>query len=317
MTSIASARSRGTIAHSLPGSTKHHPKWWQRRPILNTAFLTDLQRGSYYAAIFTLVESCLQIIFAAFDTYCLFEAAPGSRHFRTFGISFLFVYAGNEYIRHALIICSLILIAIAMYLLVSSIILMKALRKELEVKFKHWLRGMGVFIIVRALTLIFSSIVNDLYFGYHQAMLVLWLFFVMADVFALLVVMSNYQELSNITKLEDMAKLKMSTLSSLNASRSLSRASLDSYRNYGGLNNPPSIRGGGANSTTGSIASFNMYPMAGRVGGNPTGSSIPSSSTFGLNFNPNGIFTTAQLTGSQTLAGGSTGRGSTPSTAAI
>ena len=56
MTSIASARSRATIAHSLPGSTKLQPRWWQRRPILNTAFLTDLQKGSYFAAIFTLVS---------------------------------------------------------------------------------------------------------------------------------------------------------------------------------------------------------------------------------------------------------------------
>ena len=32
-----------------------------------------------------------------FDIYCLAEAAPGSRHFRYFGISFLFVYSGNQH----------------------------------------------------------------------------------------------------------------------------------------------------------------------------------------------------------------------------
>lgn len=56
MTSIASARSRATVTHSLPGSRKYQPRWWQRRPILHTAFLTDLQKGSYFAAIFTLVS---------------------------------------------------------------------------------------------------------------------------------------------------------------------------------------------------------------------------------------------------------------------
>ncbi len=37
---------------------------------------------------------------------------------------------------------------------------MTALRKEHEIKFKHWLRAMGLFIIWRTLTIIFQSIVN-------------------------------------------------------------------------------------------------------------------------------------------------------------
>jgi len=189
--------------------------------------------------------------------------------------------------------------------MVSSLILMAALRKEHEAKFKPWLRAMGVFIIIRTITLFFQSVVNDLYFGYHQAMLLIWLFLTGCNVFAFLIVVSNFQELSNITKLEDMAKLKMSTLSSLNASRSLSRNSLDSYRGgYGTVNMGPS--GSRAGSTTGSISSFNMgYGTVGqpvnRVSSHPpsTASSVPLSH-FGLNFNPNGVFTIEQLTGSTT-----------------
>ncbi len=38
--------------------------------------------------------------------------------------------------------------------------MMAALRKEHEVKFIHWLRAMGVFIVLRGLTIIFQSLVN-------------------------------------------------------------------------------------------------------------------------------------------------------------
>lgn len=115
----------------------------------------------------------------------------------------------------------------------SSVLLMAALKKERESKFLHWLYLMAVYIAVRTITLIFQSLVNDLYFTYHQSMLVIFLLLIAIDVFFYLVVISNYQELSDMTRLEDMAKLKMSTLSSLNASRSLSHHSLDSYRGGG------------------------------------------------------------------------------------
>lgn len=76
-------------------------------------------------------------------------------------------------------------------------------------------------------------------------MLILWFVLTIFNVFALLVVYSNYQELSDITKIEDMAKLKMSTLSSIQGSRSLSHMSnhsLDSsYKHYGAtINSNPS-----------------------------------------------------------------------------
>jgi hypothetical protein len=251
MTSIASQRSRATIAHSLPGSVAVPKKWWQKRPIIKSAFITDLQKGSYSASIFALIQGILQMTIALFDLYCLIEARPGSRHHRSFGFSFVFVYAGNRIIRYLLITSSILLFFSASYLLYTSVILMMALRKEKESKFKPWLTAMAVFIGIRTITLFFQSIVNDLYFGYHQFMLVFWLLMTSMNVFAFLIVTSNYQELSNITKLEDMAKLKMSTLSSLNASRSLSRNSLDSYRGvgYGTVNMGPT--GSRPGSTTG------------------------------------------------------------------
>ncbi|GFY56397.1 uncharacterized protein TNIN_314941 [Trichonephila inaurata madagascariensis] len=101
---------------------------------------------------------------------------------------------------------------------------------ESEGKFRPWLLAMLVFTIWRIIAIFYRSIVNDLYFGYHQAMLVIWILLSAVNVFMWLVVLSNYQELANITRLEDMAKLKMGTMSSLNQSHSLSRHSVDSVK---------------------------------------------------------------------------------------
>lgn len=249
-----SGRSVGSLAstlttrskRSIAASQKLKLKWWQRRPILKTAYLLDLQKGSYAAAIFTLAESVLLLFLSLFDLYCLLEARPGSRHFRSFGFSFLFVYSGNRYVRYALILTTSLLSVAALALFMSSCIIIPALKKEYELKFRPWLLIMTIFVTFRTFATLFQSIANDLYFTYHQAMLLLWLILIPLNVFALLVVYSNYQELSDITKIEDMAKLKMSTLSSLQGSRTLSHMSnqsLDStYRHYGatGINSNPS-----------------------------------------------------------------------------
>ncbi|KAH8040755.1 hypothetical protein HPB51_012925 [Rhipicephalus microplus] len=146
------------------------------------------------------VESIFMITLTVFDVYCLAEASPGSTHYRYFGFSFLFVYSGNQHVRNLLITVSVISFVISIALLVTSVMMVMALRK-------------------------------DLYYSYHQAVLIIWILLIAANVFAWLIVYSNYQELTDITKLEDMAKLKLGTLSSLNASRSVSHHSIDSMKN--------------------------------------------------------------------------------------
>lgn len=206
-------------------------EWYRRRPLLRTAYLTDLQYGSYVAGLYSIVESILMIVLAVFDIYCLAEASPGSRHYRYFGFSFLFVYSGNQHVRNLLIMCSVISFIASVGLLVTSVTMVVALRKEQEAKFRPWLLFMFLFTSWRVIAIIFRSICNDLYFSYHQATLVIWILLIVINVFAWLVVYSNYQELTDITRLEDMAKLKLGTLSSLNASRSVSRHSIDSMKN--------------------------------------------------------------------------------------
>lgn len=222
-------------------------------------------------------------------------------------------------------ICSVILFFAACYLLVASIILMPALKKEREIEFKQWLRAMALFIVIRTLATLFQSIANDLYFGYHQIMLLIWFTFTLLNIFAFLVVVSNYQELSNITRLEDMAQLKMSTISSLNASRTLSHHSLDSYKGHHIHTNPsPSVSQQGTpvvmRGSHGSTESYtnHYFPQPSpRLGNPPSISSIPLAA-FGLNLNPNGAFASPRST-QGSLGGGSlsAGRGSTPSTAPI
>ncbi|XP_003737882.1 uncharacterized protein LOC100900661 [Galendromus occidentalis] len=204
-------------------------RWYQRRPFLDNAYFTNLQKGSYIAAIYALIECLFMICLVIFDIYCLAEAQPGSRHFRYFGISFLFVYSGNQHVRNLLITVSVISFIGAMFLLVTSAQIISALRKEQEARFRPWLYSMAAFTVWRFCAIIFRSIANDLYYAYHILMLLIWAALIAGNVFAGLVVLSNYQELSDITRLEDLARSKMG--GSTSVSRSVSHNSLDTFKN--------------------------------------------------------------------------------------
>ncbi|OQR73511.1 hypothetical protein BIW11_03567 [Tropilaelaps mercedesae] len=109
---------------------------------------------------------------------------------------------------------------------------------------------MFVFTVWRFCAIIFRSIANDLYYAYHICMLLIWIVLITGNVFAYLVVLSNYQELSDITRLEDLARSKMGA-GSTSVSRSVSHNSLDTFKNsmhnssfqsnYSGRSGPPSV----------------------------------------------------------------------------
>lgn len=286
-----SGRSIGSYASTLTTRSKRSyaesqaPKqWWRRRPLLKTAYFLDLQRGSYAAAIFTTIESVILLSLAIFDLYCLIEARPGSRHFRSFGFSFLFVYSGNRYVRYGLILTSFILSLFAIVLFYISCRTIPALKEEIEKEFRPWLYLMVVFIGFRTLATIFQSLANDLYFTYHQVMLLLWLILIPLNIFAFLVVLSNYQELDGVGKIEKLAQIRASTLSSLHGSRTLSHLSVQSLNNsiygrqiYGAtVNSNPSYMRAAAN--------INQQPYA-RAGSNlynNTGSIYSGASGLGV-----------------------------------
>lgn len=76
-----------------------------------------------------------------------------------------------------------------------------------------WLWSFAIFTVWRALALIFFAIVNDLYFAYNVIMVLLWTIFCVLSIYGWAVVYSLFLELVDLTKLEDLAHLRVRSLS--------------------------------------------------------------------------------------------------------
>nr|CAG4641200.1 EOG090X0DL4 [Eulimnadia texana] len=194
---------------------------WYKRPLLQHAVFTDIQTGAVITGIFTLILSLFTFATAIFDIYCLGMTAPGVSHSGFFVMSFQFVYVGNMNVRNALIVFALFSAIAAIPLLVTSCILLGALRKESEKDLVPWLFCSAIFFGWRLFAFIFATIVNDIWFSYHAAMCILWIAFILFGIFGWVIVYSLYIELSELTKLEDLAHLRMGTMSSLNMTHSI------------------------------------------------------------------------------------------------
>lgn len=72
-----------------------------------------------------------------------------------------------------------------------------------------WVYTFAVFTIFRLLAYLFFSIVNDLIFAYNVIMCLLWTIFIVASIYGWILVYSLYIELSDLTKLEDLAHLRV------------------------------------------------------------------------------------------------------------
>ncbi|XP_028039282.1 uncharacterized protein LOC114249780 [Bombyx mandarina] len=196
---------------------------WYQKPILHDAVILDLQRGSLLTAFLSLFMSIFTFAQSVFDLYCLYMAMPGSHHTGFYVVSYEFVYVGSPPVRNVLIIFSLFSWLGSIAVLITSIILINALRKEYEKRTVPWLYAFGVFIIFRFFAFIFASIVNDMIFAYNIMMCLIWIVFCVGGVYGWLLVYSLYLELADLTKLEDLAHLRMGTMASLNASIAGSR----------------------------------------------------------------------------------------------
>lgn len=73
-----------------------------------------------------------------------------------------------------------------------------------------WLIVMFVFTIFRFLAFIFAAVVNDLIFAYNVIMFLFWIVFSALNVAGFAIVYSLYLELADLTKLEDLAHLRVS-----------------------------------------------------------------------------------------------------------
>ncbi|KAK8394080.1 hypothetical protein O3P69_006348 [Scylla paramamosain] len=188
-------------------------------PILPDAFITNVQRGSLIAATYSIIQGLFAMVTGLFDIYALFLAAPGSSRYGFYLFSYDFVYAGNQNVRNSLMLFGGITAAGGLSLIVTSVLLLQGLRKENEMRLEPWIWCMAIFTVWRSLVIIYASIVNDMVFTYHILMCLLWILFILGNVYAWLVVHSFYHELCEVTKLEDVARVKMEVMSSFTASR--------------------------------------------------------------------------------------------------
>ncbi|KAG0717587.1 hypothetical protein GWK47_054104 [Chionoecetes opilio] len=180
--------------------------------------------------IFPQIQGLFALVTGLFDIYSLSLAEPGSSHYGFYLFSYDFVYAGNLNVRNSLMLFGGITAAGGLSLIVTSVLLLQGLRKENEMcldlslqenemRLEPWIWCMAVFTAWRSLVIIYASIVNDMVFTYHILMCLLWILFILGNIYAWLVVHSFYHELCEISKLEDVARVKMEVMSSFSASR--------------------------------------------------------------------------------------------------
>ncbi|KAI8123208.1 hypothetical protein FF38_11642 [Lucilia cuprina] len=214
-TNLHTVKSRSTRSVRIP---------WYQRPILKNNQYIDIQKNAMMIGLFAIFLALFTIGTAIFDIYCLAMAAPGSTHYGYYIISYEFVYVGNKHVRNMLMVFALFSLVLGVIILFTSILLVVALRKEYERKILPWLWTFAIFTVWRFLSLLFFAIVNDLYFAYNAVMVFLWSVFVLICIIGWCVVYSLFLELVDLTKLEDLAHLRMGTMASLHASTANSLA---------------------------------------------------------------------------------------------
>ncbi|XP_076052900.1 protein pasi2 isoform X2 [Oratosquilla oratoria] len=182
-------------------------------PILQNAGFTNVQRGSVFAAVYSIFQGLFAIVTGIFDIYILVLATPGESHTGYYLFSYDFVYSGNPHVRNSLMLFGGVTAVGGLALIVTSIMLLQGLRKEIETRMEPWIWCMAIFNVWRFLIFIYSTVVNDMVFSYHIVMCIFWMFFVVMNVYAWLVVHSFYHELCEVARLEDIARVKMETAS--------------------------------------------------------------------------------------------------------
>ena len=211
---VRSTRTLGTSHSRGHSSFKNQKLQWYQKPFVANAFYTDLTTGAWHCTFYTLFLSIWSGFQGIFEMYILEEAKPGSSHTGYYLFSFDFVYVGNHHVRNLLFMSALLTLVGAVAVFISSCVTLDALRLEKETGFKSWLISMGIFTPWRVVAWVYAFIVNDMIFAYHIIMFFVWLFFNIVNIMAWMVMYSLYLELTGISKLEDMAKLKIDTMSS-------------------------------------------------------------------------------------------------------
>jgi len=85
--------------------------------------------------------------------------------------------------------------------------------QEHEKRIILWLYTFAVFVVFRFFAWLFFSIANDAIFGYNLAMIIFGAVFTVINVYGWILVYSLFLELSDLSKLEDLAHLRVCNLS--------------------------------------------------------------------------------------------------------
>lgn len=70
---------------------------------------------------------------------------------------------------------------------------------------------MGIFTPWRIIAWIYAAVVNDMIFVYNILMFLAWLVFNVLNVLSFICIYSLYLELNDLTKIQDLARLKVMT----------------------------------------------------------------------------------------------------------
>ena len=130
-------------------------------------------------------------------------------HTGYYWMSYEFVYVGNHHIRNILFLASLVSIAASIPLFITSCFLLNAMRMENQTGFVAWLITMTFFVIWKIVQLSYTTIVNDMIFGYNLFTFFSWMIFNVLNIGSLVVVYSFYQELRSLDQLENITRQKL------------------------------------------------------------------------------------------------------------
>ena len=149
---------------------------------------------------------CFQSVF---DIYCLEEARPGSVHTGYYWMSYEFVYVGNHHVRNILLLAAIVSLIAAIPLFLTSCFLLNAMRLENQTGFVAWMITMSVFTVWKMIHLGYTTVVNDMIFGYNLFTFFTWILFNALNIGCLVLVYSFYQELRSLDHIETMTQQKL------------------------------------------------------------------------------------------------------------
>ena len=124
-------------------------------------------------------------------------------------MSYEFVYVGNHHVRNILLLASVVSLIASIPLFLTSCFLLNAMRLENQTGFVAWMITMAVFTVWKMIHLGYTTVVNDMIFGYNLFTFFTWMIFNVLNIGSLVLVYSFYQELRSLDQLETMTKQKL------------------------------------------------------------------------------------------------------------